>query len=521
MAGDEAKESGLRSGLRAAAFYIGFFLVVFCGGAFFLMPFLLATNFCVSVLLIAQSLIRAGPLSRDGGLGGRLASLLARVQGLVQMGIAMWAGAVHLCLIFPASMIFAFVLPSFFVLPEMVRNAVLRLPKHFGSKNDAERVDSTEKVVIWLVRSSKGHLLGIASQINATIRDCLWVESGLTGRMSSTCSTILWRIINSATVDFMILHSMGFAARLFHALRWVQSLAAVIIIAPSFYFGADAGGTGATLTFFSLQLQVWLAPLGFMMYFVNQLKTAASDLDSQEYSEKQRGNSSIYATLHVKGPEVDTLNGVQKGALIRVLVIEPGRRDQPIRCRLKVIDLASSERIQYEALSHFWGQPDLAEKIEVNHNDFAVSTRLFQAILHLRHRNQPREIWIDAICINQADLAERSAQVQLMQHIYSKASRVVVWLGEEEPWGLKNLVKGTNGASGVHYGAVRVVSNLLGRPWWTRVWVTQELVLARAVMVCCGSQTLGWDRFCSVVSDSALLPSFPNDHVDIDLFRAL
>lgn len=87
MAGDEAKEFGLLASLRAAAVYIGLFLVVCCGGAVFFMPFLLATNFCVSVLLIAQSLIRVGPFSRNGGPGGLLASQLARVQGLVQIGI--------------------------------------------------------------------------------------------------------------------------------------------------------------------------------------------------------------------------------------------------------------------------------------------------------------------------------------------------------------------------------------------------------------------------------------------------
>ncbi|KAI3396909.1 hypothetical protein diail_11522 [Diaporthe ilicicola] len=263
MAKDEAGESWLRSGLRAAStgvyaavFYTGFFLILFCGGAIFFMPFLLATNFCVSVLLIAQSLIRVGPLSRNGGLGGRLASLLARAQALVQMGIAIWAGAVHLCLIFPASMVFTFVLPSFFVLPGVVRNAILGLPKHFGSQKDAARVDSTEKVVIWLVRSSKGRLLGVTSQAGAKTGSWFWVDSGLTSRISSTCSTLLWRITNSAIVDFLVVISMGFASSLLHVLRWVQSLIAVIVIAPSFYFGSDPGGTGAVPTFFSLQLQV-------------------------------------------------------------------------------------------------------------------------------------------------------------------------------------------------------------------------------------------------------------------------
>ncbi|KAG6359365.1 hypothetical protein INS49_012886 [Diaporthe citri] len=488
MAEDEAKESRLRTHLRTALFYTGIFLVVFCGGVIFFMPFLLATNFCVSLVLIAQSLIRVGPLPSTNGHRGR-------------------GGAVHLCLIFPASMIFTFVLPSYFVLSGRVRDAVLSLPKRFGSPKDAEHVDSTEKVVIWLARSSWSYFLSMGTRTGATIGSCFWAESGSTGRVSSTNSTTLWRTVNSAIVDFVVLRSMNFEARVLRVLRWVQSLIAVIVIAPGFYFGSEPEGSGVVPMFFSLQLQVWLAPVGFLMYFLDRLKTAASELDSLE------------------GPEFDTLSGTRKEGLVIVLVIEPGHREQPICCRLKVNDLASTQSIQYEALSCVWGPPGLAEAIQINHSAFAVSTALFQALLHLRRRREPRAIWIDAICINQADLAERSAQVLLMQHIYSMASGVVVWLDEVQPWGLGNLVEAANSSleahNCIHYGAVKVLSNLLRRPWWTRVWVTEELVLARDVTVCCGSQTLGWDRFCWFMDSSALLPLFPSTGIYIDEFRAL
>lgn len=175
MAEDGAKESGLRTCLRVAVFYSGFFLIIFCGGVIFFMPFLLATNFSVSVVLIALSLIRVGPLSRHGRLGRPLAALLARAQGLVQTGIAGWVAAVHLCLIFPLSMGFTFVLPSYFVLPRIIRNAVLDLPKRFGSPKNAERVDSTEKVVIWFSRSSLSYLLSTGARANETIKSCFWM----------------------------------------------------------------------------------------------------------------------------------------------------------------------------------------------------------------------------------------------------------------------------------------------------------------------------------------------------------
>jgi len=504
------------SGLRAAGFYLGVFLVVYCGGAFF-MPILLLVNFCVSLALIAQSLISGSSLSRNGWLGGRLADVLVRTQDLIHMGIGAWAGLVHLSLFFPMSMIIAFVLPSYFALPKKVQNAVLSLPKHLRLQRSTKHVDSIEKVIIWLGRSFMDHLLSMGSHAGAMISRFIAPLS------SSTCYTILWWAINSAVVDYLVLHSMKIGTRILYVLRWVQSIIAVTVIAPGLYFGSDL--TSPILTFFSLQLLIWPAPVGFLVYFMDRLKKAASELDSQEYSDKQRGNASIYATLMVKEPEAETSSITRHSTLVRLLIIEPGSREQKIHCRLKVADLAFADKLQYEALSYVWGPPDLAKTIEINYNTFAVSTALFQALIHLRYNREPRTIWIDAISINQVDLAERSTQVLLMQDIYSKASRVVVWLGEVEPWGLKYLLEAADtaveGENFIHYGAVNVVSNLLRRPWWARVWVIQELVLARDVTVYCGSQALGWDRFCLVVNSSTSLPSFPSSGVYIDEFRAL
>jgi hypothetical protein len=41
-------------------------------------------------------------------------------------------------------------------------------------------------------------------------------------------------------------------------------------------------------------------------------------------------------------------------------------------------------------------------------------------------------LWIDALCINQADTAERNAQVQRMGALYARADRVLAWLGAED-----------------------------------------------------------------------------------------
>jgi hypothetical protein len=40
-------------------------------------------------------------------------------------------------------------------------------------------------------------------------------------------------------------------------------------------------------------------------------------------------------------------------------------------------------------------------------------------------------LWIDAVCINQQDVTERSEQVKMMREIYERATEVIVWLGEQ------------------------------------------------------------------------------------------
>jgi Heterokaryon incompatibility protein (HET) len=61
-----------------------------------------------------------------------------------------------------------------------------------------------------------------------------------------------------------------------------------------------------------------------------------------------------------------------------------------------------------------------------------ITVNLDAALRRLRLPDQPRLLWVDAICINQGDIIERSRQVRIMRDIYANAKTVVVWLGEAE-----------------------------------------------------------------------------------------
>ncbi|KAJ9647155.1 hypothetical protein H2199_002141 [Coniosporium tulheliwenetii] len=116
-------------------------------------------------------------------------------------------------------------------------------------------------------------------------------------------------------------------------------------------------------------------------------------------------------------------------AEIRILTIHPSwRLAAPRECTLSKASL--SDKPVYGALSYVWGDPSVTTPIIVNGVEVQVTTNLDSALRHICQERFPLILWVDAICINQEDLAERSQQVQLMGKIYSQAEGVMVWLGE-------------------------------------------------------------------------------------------
>jgi predicted nucleic acid-binding protein len=114
---------------------------------------------------------------------------------------------------------------------------------------------------------------------------------------------------------------------------------------------------------------------------------------------------------------------------IRLVQILPGETSSPMLCEILHTSLGS--HASYEALSYTWGNLDSSLTIRVNSSALVVSRNLYEALQRLRLSSKMRTIWIDAISINQADIAERSQQVGVMRNNFSHAFNVVVWLGEE------------------------------------------------------------------------------------------
>lgn len=112
---------------------------------------------------------------------------------------------------------------------------------------------------------------------------------------------------------------------------------------------------------------------------------------------------------------------------IRLIHLLPGTWRDGIECTLEVVAL--NDKPQYKALSYVWGDAGKTKPITVNGQPFAVTENLYNGLQRIRDPRGQFTLWVDAICINQADMAERQHQVQLMGEIFSNAVEVVAWLG--------------------------------------------------------------------------------------------
>ena len=121
-----------------------------------------------------------------------------------------------------------------------------------------------------------------------------------------------------------------------------------------------------------------------------------------------------------------------------------------------------------------------------------------------------RTLWIDAICIDQANSEERNQQVQMMSRIYTRSSNVCIWLGEdtdederainfirEEITHLKNFDAISSDEK--YSEKWHALMMLMQREWFSRRWVVQEISLAKRAQIYCGPHFIPWKEFAVAV----------------------
>ena len=197
----------------------------------------------------------------------------------------------------------------------------------------------------------------------------------------------------------------------------------------------------------------------------------------------------------------------------RIVALQPGELGDPIRVDLHVADLINASgialhdkplRVQYEALSYCWGTENATCVIQMNGIDYPVVETLYQALRRVR-TDEVRYLWIDALCIDQHNLEERSMQVANMLLLFQKATKVLVWLGEHGKhtrvaWQCLDSRRYDDIGIPLSNSCPKHRSNLslgfeeiISRPWYRRLWILQEVWAASQVDVILGEDTLKWD----------------------------
>lgn len=123
-----------------------------------------------------------------------------------------------------------------------------------------------------------------------------------------------------------------------------------------------------------------------------------------------------------------------KPRFIRVLTLCPSTSStKPLECRLHQVSIdelkSPKAKYAYEALSYVWGARNGTVPIICDKQTLLITPNCESALRHLRHKFTRRVLWIDAICIDQQSVQEKNSQVSLMGEIYTRAQRVVIWLG--------------------------------------------------------------------------------------------
>ena len=207
---------------------------------------------------------------------------------------------------------------------------------------------------------------------------------------------------------------------------------------------------------------------------------------------------------------------------IRLLRLQPSSGHgfaKPLSGSLKMIRLQdndSSISAKFEALSYCWGDEAADRTLSLDNTPFPIKPNLEAALRELSKEKVERLLWIDAICINQADLNERNEQVRMMSSIYQQAARVIIWIGPRWTGGKGFAAEAIKGftqrqknradsqqlstfldnphnrieterhlgffsdyteAKAIDYtgGYWPVLVDFFDRPWWRRVWVRYVL----------------------------------------------
>jgi hypothetical protein len=265
--------------------------------------------------------------------------------------------------------------------------------------------------------------------------------------------------------------------------------------------------------------------------YTGELDQEESAQPNQELPARTTGGYSLHKYIHLG----------EVPPQIRLLTLLPGVAGEPLKGELisvKLQDLDHSENSpKWEALSYCWGDAQKVRPLLIGSEVLEVTESLFVALDFLRHADRSRVIWIDQICVNQRNLTERSQQIHHMRFIYKYATVVTAWLGEgdmssqiymavlcvasqlmhqglypatRKPTFQEEALLFSALASDPAFETITEISkngehdqtrqylaslctNFCNNNWFKRIWIAQEAVLAKNLILQYGSAMVDWN----------------------------
>jgi hypothetical protein len=215
---------------------------------------------------------------------------------------------------------------------------------------------------------------------------------------------------------------------------------------------------------------------------------------------------------------------------IRILDLLPAvHRHNRLECFIREGEIGSGTTDEpYEALSYVWGEDTVCDLVLCGTARIPIGKNLSVALRRLRRADLSRALWVDAISINQRDVAEKEVQVGSMYQVYCNAQQVIIFVGEAATplrhWDARAafdlatkfarvekiqptldmrslsipLYRASTkrlefpGLGHRSYTALRLFFTL---PWFNRMWVVQEAACATQATIVSGEHEMSWHDF--------------------------
>ncbi|EMR88686.1 putative ankyrin and het domain protein [Botrytis cinerea BcDW1] len=211
---------------------------------------------------------------------------------------------------------------------------------------------------------------------------------------------------------------------------------------------------------------------------------------------------------------------------VRLLRLEQSSSDSDYYCfSLTVHDFCDDVyHPKYIAISYTWGDFVPEMTIIVNGKRMRVRFNCWYALWQMRHHGFTDYLWIDSLCINQDNNEEKNFQVAIMGSIYESALWVASCIGTGDTIGAIQPPSATDGGEEAKIAREKLRGRFDQIPYFDRVWIKQEIILARDITLFYGLNRVSWEDFSMLMSIEQRLPGQilnPEESADSGMFDAL